>query len=80
LKIKELRSLGNRYFYSEDRGRLCRSEGSQFNPIKVHSLQSRDPETRSISNAEIVKFVDCNDNLEEGQKSDVINLLIEYAP
>jgi hypothetical protein len=80
LKINEFRSLGNMHLYSEDRGMLCRSESSQLNPIQVHSLESRDPETRSISKAEIFRLVNCNENLEEGQKSNLIHLLIEYAP
>jgi hypothetical protein len=80
LKVNEFRSLGNRHLYSEDRGRLCRSEDSQFNPIQFHSLESRDSETRSISKAEIVRFLNCNENLDEGQKSNLIHLLIEYAP
>jgi hypothetical protein len=32
LKMNEVKSLGNRHLYSEDRGRLCGSEGSQFDP------------------------------------------------
>jgi hypothetical protein len=79
LKINEVRSLGSSHLYSENRGRLCSSEGSQFNPIQVYYLESRDIETRSISKAEIFRLVNCNENLEEGQKSNLFDLLIEYA-